>query len=467
MNGMAYHLAVDIGASGGRHILGWLENGLIRTEEIFRFENRAEPRNGVLCWDLDRLLQNIIAGMKKCTALGKIPASMGIDTWAADFVLLDKDNRVLGEAVSYRDKRTQGMDELAETLIPRGELYRRTGIQKLPFNTIYQLMAVKERSPGLLEKAESFLMLPDYFNFRLTGVKKQEYTNATTTALVNAYDCFWDFEIINKLGLPAGLFGPLSGPGTPVGELSPGMAEEAGFNCVVVLPCTHDTGSAYLAVPASGGGTVFLSSGTWSLIGIETEKPVITEEARTANFTNEGGYGFRFRFLKNIMGLWIIQSIKRELRDSCSYDGLVTQAKNSADYNVIINVNDPELFAPASMIEAVKKICIKEGNRPPETTGEMVQCVYVSLAASYAEAIGQIRHITARTYDKVHIVGGGCKDGYLNSLIAKAAGIPVFAGPVEGSAVGNLLAQMIAAGEFPSLEAAREIVRKSFEIRCY
>jgi rhamnulokinase len=234
-----------------------------------------------------------------------------------------------------------------------------------------------------------------------------------------------------------------------------------------MLPCTHDTGSAYLAVPADNRTGVFLSSGTWSLIGVETEEPVINQKSREANFTNEGGYGFRFRFLKNIMGLWIIQSIKRELHQSCSYDDLVNQAKHSTDYKAIINVNDPDFFAPSSMIETVKKICIKEGNRPPKTTGEIVQCVYASLAASCAEAVTQIQNIMERTYKKIHIVGGGSKDSYLNALIAKAAGIPVFAGPVEGSAVGNLLAQMIASGELASLEAAREIAGKSFEIRSY
>jgi rhamnulokinase len=424
-------------------------------------------RNGRLCWNLDRLLENIIDGMKKCGALGKIPSVAGIDTWAVDFVLLDKNNRLLGEAVSYRDARTLGMDELVETIIPQEELYRRTGIQKQQFNTIYQLMSIKRRQPELLEEADSLLMLPDYFNFRLTGIKTQEYTNATSTALVNARDFSWDFYIINKLGLPAGLFGPLSNPGTRVGSLSPAIAQEAGFNCTVMLPCTHDTGSAFLAVPGDSRTEVFLSSGTWSLIGVETEEPVINQKSLEANFTNEGGYGFRFRFLKNIMGLWIIQSIKRELHPSCSYDDLVNQAKNSTDYKAIINVNDPDFFAPSSMIDTVKKICIKEGNRPPGTTGEIVQCVYASLAASYAEAITQIQYIMERAYKKIHVVGGGSKDSYLNTLIAKAAGIPVLAGPVEGSAVGNLMAQMIATGEFASLEAAREIAGKSFEIRSY
>jgi rhamnulokinase len=461
---MKYHLAVDIGASGGRHILGWLENGIIKTEEVFRFDNQPETTNGGLCWNVDRLLQNIITGMKKCKSLGKIPAVMGIDTWAVDFILLDKNGKLLGEAVSYRDRRTLGMDKEAEKIISCAELYQRTGIQKQIFNTIYQLLAVKQKSPELLEKADCLLMLPDYFNFRLTGVKKQEYTNATSTSLVNAAGFSWDLPLIEKLGLPAGLFGPLSRPGTGVGNLSAAIAQEAGFNCAVILPCTHDTGSAYMAVPAEDQRAVYLSSGTWSLIGVETEKPLITQKAREANFTNEGGYDFRFRFLKNITGLWIIQAIKRELQNAWSYDDLVKLAMNSADYRALINVNGPDFLSPPSMIEAVKKACVNEGYRPPESTGEVLQCVYASLAACYAEAVREIQDITGKSYDRIHVVGGGSKDAYLNTLTAKAAGIPVFAGPVEGSAVGNLLAQMIGTGEFSSLKDARDTVKKSFEI---
>jgi rhamnulokinase len=462
-----YHLAVDIGASGGRHILGWLENGIIKTEEIFRFDNKLETKNGSLCWNIDGLLQNIMAGMKRCKTLGKIPATLGIDTWAVDFVLLDKNNKPLGEAVSYRDHRTRGMDERAEKIIPYAELYQRTGIQKQIFNTIYQLLAVKQNQPELLEEADCLLMLPDYFNFRLTGVKKQEYTNATSTALVNAAGFSWDFPLLEKLGLPAGLFGPLSSPGTPVGNLSPAAAREAGFNCAVILPCTHDTGSAYLAVPAEDHKTVYLSSGTWSLIGIETEKPLINEKSREANFTNEGGYDFRFRFLKNITGLWIIQAIKRELHEAWSYDDLTKLAMDSGDYEAVINVNSPDFFSPPSMINTVKKACIKEGNRAPESAGEVLQCVYASLAACYAKAVREIQNITGKHYDRIHIVGGGSRDAYLNGLTAKAAGIPVFAGPEEGSAIGNLLAQMIGIGEFSSLETARNAVKKSFEIHRY
>ncbi|MDR1277627.1 MAG: rhamnulokinase [Treponema sp.] len=462
-----YHLAVDIGASGGRHILGRLENGIIKTEEIFRFDNKPEIKNGILCWDIDKLLQNIIYGIKKCKTLGKIPATLGIDTWAVDFILLDKNDKILGEAVSYRDLRTLGMDKAAEKIIPYAELYQRTGIQKQIFNTIYQLLAVKQKQPELMGEAACLLMLPDYFNFRLTGVKKQEYTNATSTGLVNAAGFSWDFPVIEKLGLPAGLFGPLSSPGTRVGKLSADIAREAGFNCTVVLPCTHDTGSAYLAVPAEGHKTVYLSSGTWSLIGIETEGPLINQKSREANFTNEGGYDFRFRFLKNIMGLWIIQMIKRELHNAVSYNDLTRMAMNARNYTALIDINSPDFFSPPSMIDAVKKACIKGGNRAPENAGEILQCVYASLAVCYADVIREIQDITGEQYDRIHIVGGGCKDSYLNTLLAQAAGIPVFAGPVEGTAVGNLLAQMIGAGEFSSIGMARNIVKNSFEIHRY
>jgi rhamnulokinase len=443
-----------------------VEDGLIKTEEVYRFENRAEMRKGRLCWDTERLLENIILGLRKCGAAGKIPSTLGIDTWAVDFVLLDKNNRPLGEAVSYRDKRAEGMDKLVEEIIPYTELYQRTGIQKQLFNTLYQLMAVKQTQPTLLDNAASLLMLPDYFNFRLTGVKKQEYTNAVSTALVNALGRSWDFSIIERLGFPPGLFGPLSAPGAGVGNLSADMADAAGFTCAVVLPCTHDTGSAYLAVPAQGNDAVYLSSGTWSLMGVETEKPVINEKSREANFTNEGGYDYRFRFLKNIMGLWIIQSLRREF-DTYSYADLEKLAVESKNFEARIDVNNPLLFAPPNMFAAIQRLCGEEGQPVPRTLGEALQCVYLSLARCYGETVNQIRDITGGEYTKIHIVGGGCKEAYLNSLIAEETGLPVLAGPVEGTAVGNLLAQMIAAGEFASREAARKAVKASFPVQAY
>ena len=311
-----YYLAVDIGASSGRHILGTVKDGTISLEEIYRFENGMKKKNGHLCWDVESLFHEIKMGMKQCAALGKIPCSMGIDTWAVDFVLLDGEGRILGDAVGYRDDRTKGMDEkVYETISPEA-LYERTGIQKQIFNTIYQLMAVKEERPEELAGAESMLMIPDYFHYLLTGVKKQEYTNATTTQLVSPVTKTWDYELIARLGYPEKLFTELSMPGTVVGTLTKAVEDEVGFTCEVVLPATHDTGSAVMAVPvpenASGnssdadGGLLYISSGTWSLMGTELTEADCSAESRTANLTNEGGYEYRFRYLKNIMGLLMI-----------------------------------------------------------------------------------------------------------------------------------------------------------------
>ena len=286
---MAYHLAVDIGASSGRHILGWLEGGLLRTREVYRFENKTERKRGRLCWDLEALGREVIRGLARCRELGQVPETVGVDTWAVDFALLDGRGQILGDTVAYRDSRTQGMDLLAEQLVSPQELYRRTGIQKQIFNTLYQLLAVKAQEPELLDQAESLLLVPDYLHFLLTGKRSQEYTNATTTGLVSGEGKDWDRELLKKLGLPDRLFGPLSLPGTELGGLRPALREELGFDCRVVLPATHDTGSAFLAVPESTGHWATLSSGTWSLLGLELPHPILTEESRERNYTNEGG----------------------------------------------------------------------------------------------------------------------------------------------------------------------------------
>ncbi|HAH87343.1 MAG TPA: rhamnulokinase, partial [Armatimonadetes bacterium] len=306
-----YYLAVDIGASSGRHVLGCVRDGKIILEEVYRFENGLVRKNGRLCWDSARLFREIVSGMKRCAELGKAPASVGIDTWGVDFALLDADGELIGDTVGYRDSRTQGMDAEVEKLIPAEELYRRTGIQKQSFNTIYQLMAVKLTQPDQLRRAGHFLMMPEYFNYLLTGKIKNEYTNATTTGLLHAEKKNWDFELIGKLGLPASIFGPVFLPTTEVGGLKPEIRAEVGYDCKVVLPATHDTGSAVAAVPASGEDYAYISSGTWSLMGIETSKPIISDKALEWNFTNEGGVGNTYRFLRNIVGLWLVQECRR------------------------------------------------------------------------------------------------------------------------------------------------------------
>ncbi|MCC8063583.1 MAG: rhamnulokinase [Clostridiales bacterium] len=474
-----YCLAIDIGASSGRYILGSVQDGVITLEEVYRFDNRQLRKNGHDCWDLDNLWNGIVSGLKACKAAGKIPATIGIDTWAVDYVLLDGADNLLGDAVAYRDGRTQGMDSVLEGKITPSELYARTGIQKQSFNTVYQLLAQQREHPEQLTQARSLLMIPDYFHFLLTGVKKQEYTNATSTNLVNAAAKTWDYDLIRTLGLPEGLFGSLSMPGETVGELLPEIQAEVGFNAVVVLPATHDTGSAFLAVPARDDNAVYLSSGTWSLLGVENEAPITTEASRAQNFTNEGGAWYRYRYLKNIMGLWMIQSIRRELNGVnyvagktthaasgklWSFPDLIAAAQEAQDFPSVVDVDDAGFLAPDSMIQAVKDYCAKTGQPIPETVGEVMQCVYVSLTRRYAEAIRDLQTLTGKTYTSINIVGGGCQDGYLNQMTANATGLPVYAGPVEGTAIGNLLVQFIQAGEFDSLQAARDAIRKSFDI---
>ncbi len=465
---MKYHLAVDIGATSGRHILGHVEQGRIVLEEVYRFENGPKKRGGRLCWDFDALAREVVNGLKACAELGKVPATLGVDTWGVDFALVDREGRILGDTVAYRDSRTQGMDALVEELIPAQELYRRTGIQKQSFNTIYQLMAVKCQSPELLEQAHRLLLVPDYLHYTLTGVMSNEYTEASTSGLVSAAAKDWDRELLDLLGFPQKLFGTLSLPGTALGGLRPALREELGFDCQVILPASHDTGSAFLAVPAGEGASVTLSSGTWSLLGVELETPVTTPESRAANFTNEGGYQYRFRYLKNIMGLWMIQNLRREMAENGQLPGfgeLSRLAREAADFPGRVDVDDPSFMAPESMSAAVRAYCERVGQPVPQSPGELLSCVYHSLAQCYAQSVRQLERLTGRSFQAVHIVGGGSQDAYLNQLTASATGLPVYAGPTEGTALGNLLVQMIAQGEFASLQEARDAIRASFAVK--
>lgn len=462
-----YYLAVDIGASSGRHILGHLENGKIELEEIYRFENGMDHKDGKLLWNVERLFGEILNGMKKCKELGKLPVSMAIDTWAVDYVLLDEKDQILGDTYGYRDHRTDGMDAEVVKILPEPELYARTGIQKQIFNTIYQLMAVEKKTPEIMKQAKTLLMLPDYFGFRLTGNKLSEYTNGSTTQLVDPHTYQWDKEMIQSLGYPEAIFLPLKMPGTKVGNLLPQIREEVGYDLEIVLCGSHDTASAVMAVPQTEGDGIYISSGTWSLMGIESLEPIITKEAATANFTNEGGYDHRFRFLKNIMGLWMIQSVRHEYQDAYSFAQLCDMAEESRDFSSRVDVNDQSFLSPDSMIEAIKQYCQKTGQPVPETVGELAAVVYRSLAQSYGETVKELETIAGRTYDSIHIIGGGSNAAYLNQLTAEATGKIVYAGPGEATAIGNLLAQMIHAGDLADLKGARQCVRDSFEIKTY
>lgn len=470
-----YYLAVDIGASSGRHILGTVKDHKIVLEEIYRFENGLKRKQSQVCWDVESLFSEIKEGMKQCKRLGKIPVSMGIDTWAVDFVLLDEKEQILGNAVGYRDERTKGMDEKVYEIISQEALYHRTGIQKQIFNTIYQLMAVKEIDLDSLKRAETFLMIPDYFNYRLTGVKKQEYTNATTTQLVSPETGEWDYDLIGSLGFPEKLFKPLSMPGTIVGELSEKIRKEVGFNCKVILPATHDTGSAVMAIPFHSQqenkkeNPLYISSGTWSLLGTERLNADCTLKSRLANFTNEGGYGYRFRYLKNIMGLWMIQSVKGEfLKNGEDYSfSQLCQMASKELIPSLVDCNHSMFLAPESMILAIQEYCKIENQKIPKTAGEIAAVIYNSLAVCYKEAVKELESITGETFPSIHVVGGGSQASYLNQLTADCTEKTVYAGPGEATAIGNLLAQMIESGEYDGLKSARDAVSRSFDIMKY
>lgn len=462
-----YYLAVDIGASSGRHILGSVKDGRIVLEEIYRFENGMKHEGDSLLWDTEHLFNEIVNGLKKCSELGKIPVMMGIDTWGVDYVLLDENDNVAGRTYGYRDHRTDGLPEKVYTVIPEKELYSRTGTQKQVFNTIFQLAALKDKEPGVLDKARTMLMMPDYFGFRLTGVKKQEYTNATTTGLINAASNDWDDELIGRLGLPAGIFLKPVKPGTRLGALRPEIKETVGFDLTVMTVGSHDTASAVMSVPSTADDTLYISSGTWSLMGVENPEAVTDDSAREANFTNEGGYDYRYRFLKNIMGLWMIQQVRHELNDGYSFAELCDMAEKEKDFPSRVEANAPRFLSPDNMQDEIRKAIKESGQREPENVGQMATVIYQSLAEAYAKTLNEIESITGRHYDAVNIIGGGSKAAYLNQLTANACGRRVIAGPDEGTAIGNLMCQMIGSGEFKDLKEAREAVAGSFDIKEY
>ncbi len=459
-----YYLGIDIGASSGRHILAHMEDGKLLLEEVFRFPNGNKEINGEKIWDVDELFENIIKGLCECRRIGKIPKSVGIDTWGVDFVLLDGGGRRIGNAVSYRDKRTAGMDKKVNEYISDEKLYQRTGIQKQPFNTIYQLMSIREASPESLEKADSMLMIPDYFNYLLTGIKKQEYTNATTTGLVNPDTNDWDYELIDMLSYPRHIFNEISRPGTILGHFLPEISKRVGFDALVCAPATHDTGSAVMAVPTDSDDAIYISSGTWSLMGCELFKAGISDKGRKANFTNEGGYDFRYRFLKNIMGLWMIQSVRNEIAKDLSF-GEICDGARKASIDSLVFANDDRFLAPNSMTEEIKAACLEADEQVPLNIYEFARVIYRSLAVCYKETINEMEEITGKTYSSINIVGGGSNADYLNELTALETGKTVYAGPSEATAIGNIIAQMIAAGEVKDLKAARKIVFDSFKVQ--
>lgn len=452
---MKYCLAIDMGASSGRHILGYIENGKLKLEEIYRFENGIVDIDGSLCWDIEKLFKEIKNGLKECGKRGIHPETVAIDTWGVDYVLLDKNKQEILPAVSYRDSRTLRIPEEIDKLIPRKELYERTGIQATNYNSIYQLYC--DKKSGKLDKAEYFLMMPEYFSFKLTGEIRNEYTLSTTGGLVNVNTFERDEEILSILGIDKKIFSPLSLPGTVLGNLSENVKAEVGFDTTVILCASHDTASAVASCSVGDNG-VYISSGTWSLIGTENSQPVTCEKAMNSGFTNEGGIEHRFRFLENIMGMWILQNIRRNLDKKYTYDEMMQMAMGS-DFTEYINPNAEEFLAPDNMIEAIRAYLCK----PQLPIEDVLNSVYHSLAKTYGNAVKLIEEISDKQFDVINIVGGGSKDDYLNALTEKYTGKKVIAGPVEATAAGNIMVQLMYLDNSLDLKSARTLVKNSFD----
>ncbi len=451
---MTYYLAIDIGASSGRHILSHLENNKLVFEEIYRFDNHLIQSKDGLIWDIENLFSEVLNGLKKCGEIGKTPKSIAIDTWGVDYVLLDEQKKEILPCFCYRDSRTNGVINEVERIISPIDLYLKTGIQKQNFNTIYQLYA--DRKSGKIEKAKYFLMMPEYLSFKLTGEIKNEYTNATTTGLVNAESKTWDRDLISALGLPDSLFGSLSTPSGVIGELSADIQKAVGFPSTVLFAPSHDTASAVCACPMKEDD-LYISSGTWSLIGTEVAEPILNKKAMELNFTNEGGIGFRFRFLKNYMGMWLFQNIRKNLNKSMTYDEMMELAMACNSYHYI-DVNNSALVAPDNMIQAIGQLT------GSNNLGFILNSAYHSLAKSYAAAVNEMEEVTGKSFNTIHIVGGGCQDNYLNALTRDYTNKSVTVGPIEATATGNIISQIIFDKKI-SLAVARDLVKNSFDIK--
>ena len=448
---MNYCLAIDIGASSGRHILGYIENDKLELIEIYRFENYIKNEDGNLVWDIENLVSEVKKGIKKCKDEGKIPKTVAIDTWGVDYVLLDHNKKEILPAYSYRDSRTEKIPEEIDKIISREDLFIKTGVQSAEYNTIYQLYC--DKKSGKLDRAEHCLGIPAYLSFKLTGIIKNEYTHATTGAIVNAERKKYDVELLQMLGINESLFPELCSPLTEVGNFSQEIKDFVGFDAKVIFCPSHDTASAVVTCSVGDNG-VYISSGTWSLIGTENDTPILTKAAMNGGFTNEGGINYRYRFLENIMGMWLFQNIRKNLDKKYSYDEMMSMAMDS-DFKEFINPNAKDFVAPENMVQAIRNYLGKP-NLPIE---DVLSSVYHSLANSYKSAVVTIEKATNKKIDRISIIGGGSKDKYLNKLTEEYTGLPVTAGPVEATAMGNLLAQFMYLDRNLSLDKARELVK--------
>jgi len=471
------YLAVDIGASSGRHVIGRFDGRKLTLEEVYRFENGGVEVLGSLYWDLLGLWTQVKNGLRAASSRCDGPiVSVGVDTWGVDFGLLARDDSLLGNPNHYRDARTNGMMEKAFAIVARDEIFRHTGLQFMQFNSLYQLVAMKLAGSPLLEMAKTWLMMPDLFHWLMTGRKSNEFTNATTSQCYNPLQENWALELLRRFGIPTEMFGPISPPGTDLGEMRSAVAAETGLSGArVVLPGTHDTASAVMAVPAASRpgqrpDWCYISLGTWALLGIESPRPVVNDKVLLLNFTNEGGVGNTYRVLKNICGLWLVQECRRVWNQAGRGWGWEDLNKLSAASRPLVSFIDPDaqdFMAPSDMPEAIRGFCRRTAQAVPGDEGAVVRCAVESLAMKIRYVLGMCEELAGGRLETIHIVGGGTQNRQLCQATADACARRVLAGPVEATATGNLMMQAVAAGDVGSIAEAREVIRHSFAVEEY
>jgi rhamnulokinase len=459
------HIAVDIGASSGRLVLGKMENGKLVIEEIHRFANGFTTQNETCFWDIDHLLNEILKGLESAKKLGYDHCTLGIDTWGTDYVLLDDNGHRVQEVISYRDKRTENTIEKVTRTLPKEIIYQKTGIQFLSFNTLYQLY---EEDIKNLKVTRNVMTVPDYLGYCLTGKKVTEVTSASSMQLLNVNTKKFDEELLNLIALSKDQFPPFANPGERLGKL---MKERFSTfdlpNTEVIIVASHDTASAIVGSPGNGEKWAYISSGTWSLLGIESDEPIVTELALKNNYTNEWGAYGTYRFLKNIIGMWVIQEVRRHLKEDYNFEQFVYEAEKIKVCRQFINFNDKRFLNPENMIQEIQQYCRETNQEIPHTVGELANCIFTNMSIIYAMSIRQIEEITGKRIEQLHIVGGGAKNEFVNQLTADLSGKTIYAGPTEATAIGNILVQMISGNEISDLQTARQLIEHSFLIKKY
>ncbi len=464
-------LAFDLGAESGRGLIGSFDGERLALEVVHRFPNGGVPTLDTLHWDVLGLWREILSGLRKAEAEHGPLASVGVDTWGVDFALLGKDGTLLANPRHYRDPHTETIMDAAFAKVPRADIFRQTGIQFMRFNSLFQLLALmRDRSP-ILDAAEAMLFIPDLFHYWMTGIKVNEYTNTSTSQMIDPHTRTWARDLVREFAIPEKILGNLVQPGTVLGPLRASVASHAGCSSIpVIAPATHDTAAAIAAVPAEGDSWAYISSGTWSLMGVETKTPKTDESTLRVNFTNEAGVGVTIRLLKNIMGLWLVQECRRAWeRGGVTYDygALMKMAEAAKPFASIVNPDDASFILPRSMPVAIGDFCQKTGQPVPEEPGDVVRCALESLALRYRWVLERLEELVGKKLDTIHIVGGGCQNTLLCQLTADACNRQVVAGPVEATAIGNVLVQAIGLGFLGSLADGRAVVRRSFEVRTY